>query len=265
MFRRRFLGRTQDFPPDRRRSRWGAGDGGAGEEDTGRCPESVRAAGGVEIVEIQSALDRLLAEKRVFVSEADFQFALAWKIQELHPEATLRLEYIPWECDPGMHVDIVAFIGRRMFAIELKYKTRASSYRVGHEEVRLKDHGAQDTGRYDFVLDLRRLERLADCRAYQVERAWAVLLTNDSGYWRRSSRSGTDSPPVDDEFRLHEGAELVGVRRWKPGAGPGTTAGRQQALELRGSYCIAWRDYQPTAEGKPFRYAVVEVGGAGPH
>ena len=57
----------------------------------------------------------------------------------------------------------------------------------------------------------------------------------------------------------------MGVRRWKPGAGAGTTAGRQQALELRGAYRIAWKDYQPTAEGKPFRYAVVEVGGAGPH
>ncbi len=210
-------------------------------------------------MEIQSALDRLFAEKRVFVSEADFQFALAWKIQELHPEATLRLEYIPWDCDPRMHVDIVAFIGRRMFAIELKYPTRASIYRVGHEEVRLKDHSAQDTVRYDFVLDLRRLERLADCPDSRVERAWAVLLTNDPGYWRRSPRSGTDSPPVDDEFRLHEGAELVGVRRWKSRAGPGTTAGRQEPLKLRGSYRIAWQNYQPTAEGKPFRYAVVEV------
>src|SRR3954451_1530331 len=35
-------------------------------------------------------------------------------------------------------------------------------------------------------------------------------------------------------FRLHDGLVLDGARAWGPGTGPGTSKGRENAIELRG-------------------------------
>jgi hypothetical protein len=47
------------------------------------------------MIALETLMADLAAERPLFHSEADFQFALAWLIQRQHPEATVRLEYKP--------------------------------------------------------------------------------------------------------------------------------------------------------------------------
>lgn len=137
-------------------------------------------------MDINFVLEQLLSEKRIYVSEADFQFAFAWKIKELYPDATVRLEYIPWLFDVNMHIDIVVFDQGRMIPIELKYKTKLINITINGDHLYLKNHSAQDVGRYDFLSDIQRLERLIESNLYPVDDAYAIMMTNDAGYWNRS-------------------------------------------------------------------------------
>ena len=42
---------------------------------------------------IYNVLKQLFGKKRLFTSEADFQFALAWEIKTMYPNAKVNLEY----------------------------------------------------------------------------------------------------------------------------------------------------------------------------
>ena len=75
------------------------------------------------MLDIDGLMASLADRRKVFHSEADFQHALAWRIQQAMPESQIRLE-----------VDVLQVERRRRFldiwlpvegiAIELKYKTR---------------------------------------------------------------------------------------------------------------------------------------------
>ncbi|GLZ36569.1 hypothetical protein [Actinokineospora sp. NBRC 105648] len=96
---------------------------------------------------------------------------------------------------------------------------------------------------------------IANCA---VDRGWVLLPTNDQGYWQPSTRDTNDV-----EFRLHEGAMLAGTRQWSPNAGAGTTAGREDVLELVDRYRLRWRDFSafPGTENGVFRVLAVPVSG----
>lgn len=203
------------------------------------------------------ALKKLLEEKRIFGSEADFQFALAWKIKELFPKVEIRLEYIPWKVDASMHIDIVVFSEGKMIPIELKYKPKLTKIMIEDEEIYLKNQSACDQGRYDFLKDIQRMESFK-ASGYPVKEAYVIIMTNDSGYWRKSKRSDTDDPPNDEEFRIHEGGVISGERHWKVKAGVGSTKDRKKPIIFKNSYQINWKDYQP-AENCLFKYVLLKI------
>lgn len=210
------------------------------------------------MINIENSLRSLFDEGRIFVSEADFQFAYAWKIKELYPNASMRLEYIPWQYDKNIHIDIAVFINGQMIPIELKYKTKGFTGIINGDTITLKNQGAQDVGRYDFLYDIRRMEGIVKSGLYPIEKAYAVLLTNDSGYWNKPNRSGTSDRPVDDEFRIHEGVIISGQRAWKPEAGAGTMRNREAPINMQGEYRISWNGYKPTDECI-FKFTIVEI------
>jgi hypothetical protein len=138
----------------------------------------------------------------------------------------------------------------------LKYTTRQLSVEHAGEQFWLKNHSAHDIRRYDFIKDITRLER--SVRAKPGLTGYAVLLTNDSGYWTSPPRSDTN----DAAFRLHEGAWLSGTLAWALDTSAGTMEGREAALELRGSYALSWHDYSivgANASNRRFRYLLVRV------
>ena len=204
---------------------------------------------------IQATLQRLAAERPIFHSEADFQHALAWSIQQSDPKAVIRLE-VPFRADGySEYVDLYITSGTQSYAVELKYKTRRVGHRHAGEDFSLKQQGAQDLGRYDFLADVGRLERFVEAK--RATAGCAILVTNDPSYWSPSARQGT----VDEMFRLNEGRVLHGSLAWRAHASPGTMRSRERPITLTGCYVAAWKPYSaPCAvPGGEFRFLAWHV------
>lgn len=208
-------------------------------------------------IDIRLVLRGLAAKRKLFHSEADFQHALAWEIHERYPDCSIRLEFTPSEPSARLHVDIWIAHAGTATAIELKYKTRRLRLDVDGEAFHLNSHGAQDTGRYDFLKDVYRLERITSATGAT---GYAVLLTNDSAYW--VSPRGNDT--VYAAFQIHEGRHLEGTMSWASRAGAGTMRDREEPIPLQGHHVAHWEEYSQVQAGSipyaRFRYLLVEVG-----
>jgi len=150
---------------------------------------------------------------------------------------------------------VLALIGRRRVAFELKYLLRTLSATVEDEVFDLPFQSAQDTRRYDFAKDVGRLEvLLADGFA---DDGFSIALTNDPSYWK----GGNPETVADAAFRLGEGRTLAGVLDWAAHTGAGTKKGRERPLDLVGKYQLRWRDFSQVEGGRygAFRYLVVQV------
>lgn len=198
------------------------------------------------VLAVWQVMGRLAQSRPVFHSEADFQHALAWQVHQMFPEAGVRLEYRPFPVE-RFYVDIWAIPpGSPPVALELKYRTRGLDVEQAGERFSLADQAAQNHARYDFVRDIVRLERIvADTDAIE---GWAVLLTNDSAYWKPS----VIDTPVDTAFRIEEGRALSGQLAWAERAVSGTTRGRQASHRLRGIYRAEWADYSQVEPSHPY-------------
>ena len=88
---------------------------------------------------LRKIMKRLADERPRFCSEADFQFALAWKIQESYPNAEIRFECPAKQSDKSIEIDIVANLGGKLFPMELKRKLeRSPSGNTGGDTVARK-------------------------------------------------------------------------------------------------------------------------------
>ena len=203
---------------------------------------------------IEMAINNLKVSHKIFHSEADFQFSLAWELQKILPNAKIRLEYCPI-FDNNMHIDIYVIDDGHSYPIELKYKTKGISKSINGEHYNLKNQSAHDIGRYDFLYDISRIEK-AKVLDENFESGFAIILTNDSAYWSAPYTNNT----VDYAFRIHEGKMLAGSLSWGEKAGNGTNKGREDSIELIGNYKTTWLSFSnvgvPCGE---FRYCLIEV------
>lgn len=207
--------------------------------------------------DIDLVLKELSGERKLFHSEADFQFALAWKIQQKYTDAKVRLEYCMNLNKQAMHIDMVVFLGEKIIPIELKYKTiRCDEINIDGETYILKNHGAQDMGRYDFVKDIKRIETIID--SSKSDCGYAIMLTNDSLYWKDKK---TKKSTISDDFRIHENTTLSGERKWINNPSKGTIKGRESSIELANTYEIKWNPYSmnPEENASNFYYTIVNI------
>ena len=206
------------------------------------------------MLDIRGLLKDLAESRKVFHSEADFQHALAWHIHQTMPKSQIRLEFpVPVE-NQKMYVDI--WLPVEKIAIELKYMTRKSELEDNEESFALRDQGAHNQRRYDFLWDIHRLELMRSMPEF-CEAGYAVLLTNDQLYWNPPRRQDT----VDSAFRVHEGRVISGKLAWSAKATPGTKRGRELPIPITDSYHLRWQDYSYFS-GKPpgkFRYLAVSL------
>jgi len=207
------------------------------------------------MIEMTDVLYELSSKRPVFHSEADFQHALAWTIHEKYSGLNIRLEKRVISDSEEMYFDIFAFNDNKTVAIELKYKTKNLDISVDNEEFNLKNQGAQDQGRYDFIKDISRLEKALE--TYRDGAGFAIFLTNDNSYWKTPTR---DVNTADKDFRIHEGATIWGTLSWKEGTSEGTMSGRNESIILKGKYMLNWNDYSDVVKqnGK-FRYLLVKI------
>ena len=162
------------------------------------------------------------------------------------------MEFPPFP-DERMSLDI--WLPDMGIAIELKYGTRKLKVERDGGVFELGDQVSLPSLRYDFVKDVQRLERVT-VEYDPVDAGFAVLLTNDPSYWNPPRKKD----PVDAEFRIHEGAVVGSKMEWSPTTSPGTKEGREDPIELNGSYECRWRDYlRLEGEYGQFRYLAIKV------
>lgn len=112
------------------------------------------------MLDIRATLMCLSKQRHIFFSEADFQHSLAWELHNNNPRIKIRLEYNPSDAEDNIHVDIWCIEERSILGIELKYKTKDGRYRDNGEGYNLRNHSAYDCARYDYLVDVKRLEGL---------------------------------------------------------------------------------------------------------
>jgi hypothetical protein len=197
-------------------------------------------------VDIHKLMKGLAARRPIFHSEADFQFALAWHIQEVYPDADVRLEY-PIARPFNDAVDILVRRGGSETAIELKYGGRAFLHMINGEWFHLKET-VKDIMRHGILKDVMRSE------AYTARRpeasAVTIALSNHPDLWNPPSRGATN----DEMFLLHESAVVTGRLEWHSKAAEYTRK-KYAPIDIKGVYSCAWRDYSTVSEnGSPIRY-----------
>lgn len=203
---------------------------------------------------------RELSQKRpIFHSEADFQHALAWEIHQEFNQIGIRLERRFKVNDlRKIYVDILLMIDNAAIAIETKYTTKKLEIKLNDEEFLLKDHSALDLRRYDFLLDIYRIEKLKS--GGKIVKGYAVFLTNNMDYWKETKSTNTN----DEDFRIHQGRKIQAneVLRWALKTGKGTKKGRERPLKFKKDYSFEWELYREgEIEGThyEFKYLLVEV------
>jgi hypothetical protein len=207
-------------------------------------------------VDITSVIQALSHKRKIFVSEADFQFSLAWQIQQQYPKADIRLEYCPVEIDPSMHVDILVKMDDSHIPIEVKYFKMGCDVIVEGERFILKNQGAQDIARYDFLKDITRIEKLIQADS-KFSQGYVVLLTNDPTY----RNAPVSAKTCDAQFRIHKDALKSGELSWDERTGKGTMLGREKPLSIRGNYLMDWQDYSKIDESRAgsFRLLCLQI------
>lgn len=211
----------------------------------------------MNIADIHSILNKLSEERTLFWSEADFQFAFAWMIQQAFPKAKVRLERgfrLP-DAKKTAYVDIWVEIAEKKYPIELKYKTRTyvATDKTG-EEITLKTHSAWDIGRHSYLKDIERIEqyRVAD----GFECGFAIMLTNDKHYYSPElAPSGT----TDVDFVIHDGVIIKGGNEmvWNTQKKWATSLGN---VKLRDDYLMRWETYSHSEDNKgDFKYVINEI------
>lgn len=178
---------------------------------------------------IETVLLALAKERKAFWSEADFQFAFAWKLKEIfegsNPQSTInvRLERRAdalEKRDDGKksgdaYIDIWVEIDKMVYPIELKYKTIQCTITDGSEEYKLKQHGACDIGCYLYLKDVERIEHISKSLGDNFGKGFAIMLTNDYLYWDKP-KTTTDTTAFSDFMtggKLSRARILIGTHR----------------------------------------------------
>jgi hypothetical protein len=201
-------------------------------------------------------MDNLRSKRPIFHSEADFQFALAWEIQSEYPQVDVRLEYAYKIGDKIYHIDVLVIHEDEYIPIELKYKTLKKIVTVDSEEFYLKNHGAQDLGKYDVLKDVFRVENVLHDHDKFVN-GHVIMLTNDPSYWKKDSKENTCCA----EFSIADGSSVTGSMAWAEHTGIGTMKNREEPIVLTGSYKLKWYDYSKFDDKRngQFRYLMFEA------
>lgn len=219
--------------------------------------------------------------KRIFHSEAQFQFELAWELQKRFPNCQVKLEdmrAVVKDANGGFkkkfYTDIVMEQQDYSVAIELKYKT--DDYSDMGKGIYLFEHGAVDLGRYDYLWDVHRVELLMGKgnigdveflpNKKRCDRGFAVLLTNEEKYWGKSYLDNTRT--IDHQFKFginttHLYCKDLDWEQTKKGNyPPPTIAGtfRDQKIQLSKRYDYKWMDYCSVKQKNGiFKFVIIEV------
>lgn len=226
--------------------------------------------------DIVKILDKISGNETPYLSEAQFQFELAWELQKIIGENDkILLEYTAcakkasdakkkkrFESDI-----IVKFENGTYIAIELKYKTAEAIV----NDVHLIQQAGQPGTKYDYLWDIRRIELLKDKNEeneksyeYYIKDSrcvggYAIFLTNDSSYWGVPKENTSayhfslcDGRIPSEELQWNVAGEEL--KDWMKSREP---------FKLSGSYKMKWevfKEYEHKGNTKLFKYLITTIG-----
>ena len=225
---------------------------------------------------ITSLISNLL-RKKLYRSEAQLQFDVAWQVRADLINLTdwqVLLEYLSATITSGKNIkrsytDIIVYNEKtkEFIPIEIKYKTKA----LKGTNV-LKNHGAQDLGAYDFLWDVKRIEMLKtfSCITSQgdtynregelssLRRGFAIMVTNDESYLRHHPNSCAKNFYFEPRKTFYAGNAIDWDRTNKSMFYRGTW--RDAALTFSNNYICNWNNTTaPTPHPEKMQYLVFEI------
>lgn len=212
---------------------------------------------------VRRAFDKL-CDKRFFVSEADFQHALATELRnELDSaEFNVYLEFPIYQDGKVIYIDIMIETESFLYPIELKYKTKNIDWAQPYEDTGvaikdiLKDHGAQDLGGYYFWKDINRIETLIANK--QVMGGICIFVTNDAYYLLGSGKEDAQA----QAFRVSNGWHFKGHYDWrlKDESNVPKYISDCPGLDIQNDYNFQWQRFlEMVPKNGKFWYLFVEV------
>jgi hypothetical protein len=144
----------------------------------------------------------------------------------------------------------------KKYLFEVRYKTKKLEINVEGTEYNLKNHGAQDQGRYDYIKDIAKLERIVE--SSDNTEGYALMVTNDHYYWEPPEKNNS----IDKDFLLYNGRTLNGYLKWSEQAAKGTINNRESPFQIKGEYNLEWNQYaRYDSKNGEFRYLLVQIKG----
>jgi hypothetical protein len=205
---------------------------------------------------IEKAFKSLMKKRQFFVSEADFQHSFAIELRDNFKgkNDAVYLEYPIKQGENYAYIDIVLVHEKRMYPIELKYKTKKTNCTDTLPNTNqkacdlLKTHSAQDLGAYDFLYDVYRIEKA------NMNAGVAIMLTNDPWYWTEGKRES-----ICDAFRINQDREISGNLDWNLSEEQKMNdkhfTRKRPGFELKNEYKCKWSE----KNGAGFKYLYVEI------
>ena len=187
---------------------------------------------------INTVIKSFASENIIFSNESQFQFDLAWKLQEndyIRENYDIKLEVLGLSKERDQikkhYIDMVLVSKKEgileFIPIELKFKTpqRELEYFMADLDGKEKpigrtfSQGAPDVGSYLFWRDVERLERVKDeiiildgYENYKMKKGYAVIMTNCPSYLIRNNGLYSDFFPYDG-FKTKNHIKQDGVLR----------------------------------------------------
>lgn len=238
-------------------------------------PISTKKLASFDKIALEGVINSFAASNRIFNCEAQFQFELAQEIKNQFNCKVLFEGLSRKNGEKRFFTDIILYDDKEVVAIELKYKTASLSttlpYLPGKKCLDLANHGAVDLGRYDYLLDIERIQKIVDSASAKDEnviiscnKGYAVILTNEKKYW-----DGLPNNTIDADLFFTQQTKIVkkGMHDWKkssvPPFYPKTVAGsfRANGLTMNNNYPCDWKDYLKLNVGgnNEFKYLVTEI------
>lgn len=205
---------------------------------------------------IEKAFKSLMKKRSFFVSEADFQHSFAIELRDNFKgkNDAVYLEYPITQGENYAYIDIVLVHEKRMYPIELKYKTKKTNCTDTLPNTNqkacdlLKTHSAQDLGAYDFLYDVYRIENS------NMNAGVAIMLTNDPWYWKKGKGKS-----ICDDFRIYQDREISGNLDWnlpdEQKMNDKHFTRKRPGFELQKEYRCNWSN----ENGAGFKYLYVEI------
>lgn len=201
-------------------------------------------------------IEELRKTRSLFHSEADFQFALAWKLKELYQDKVDIVLEVPLNVKSNDRLDILVITKSRKIPVELKY----FHSKLDFNEYHLKKQN--DTWRSQRVLkDLKRIEEFSERENKPNEQeGYVILICNESKYW--TPKKGN---LAYFNFRLEDGRTIKAKESldWitMNDSSREKAEGYGDHLTFNNSYTLSWQEYS-NIEGLNkglFKYLLIEL------